>query len=405
MKKLMFLIAFTVILMFVLNNLDAAMNIIKYILGLFSPLLFGFGIAFVLNVPLRYIESRIFYSKKKVVQKIKRPISILLSIIIIVLLITAVLVLVVPEVIKTFNVLIDLIPAFFEKVKDKATEYYNEYPEIKNIADSIYENRISISDTIMNFLKSGAGGLVGTTFGLISSVFGGIVNFVVSLIFGIYILSNKEKLKRQIVRISKAWFPEKLTDKVFHVFSVANEVFRRFVVGQITEAFILGTLCTIGMMIFRFPYSGMIGALVGMTALIPIVGAFIGAGVGAFMIMMDDPVKAVLFVIFIIVLQQLEGNIIYPKVVGSSVGLPAMWVLAAVTVGGGFMGILGMLLGVPLASTIYTLIKENVNSHYDKKAQRREKIRKILEQAELNRKAQDDAQVNVKKHSEKSSDE
>ena len=408
MKKLMFLITFTIVLFFALTHIDTVINGVGFVIGLISPLLFGFGIAFVLNVPLRYIESRLFFSKNKVVQKIKRPVSILLSIIIILLFITAVLLLVIPEVIKTFNILIDLIPDFFEKIKIKATEYYNEYPEIKTIVDSITKNRESLSDTIMNFVQTGAGNIIGTTFGFLTTLFGGIVNFVVALIFGIYILGSKEKLKSQVVRVCRAWFPERPTTKVFHVFSVANEVFRKFVVGQVTEAFILGTLCTIGMMIFKFPYSGMVGALVGMTALIPIVGAFIGAGVGAFMIMMEDPIQAILFLVFIIVLQQLEGNVIYPKVVGSSVGLPAMWVLAAVTVGGGAMGIPGMLLGVPVASTIYTLARENVHSHYDKKSERREKIRKILEQANINRaenekpdSSETSAAVKTKSHAEK----
>lgn len=404
MKKLMFLIGFAIVLMFLLNNVKSVVNILGYLLGIVSPLVLGFAIAFVLNVPLRFLESRLFKSRNKLVHKIKRPASIALSLIIIVSIIAAVLLLVIPEVVKTVQVLFDIVPDFMEKIRVRATDFYNRYPEIKNTVDSIYENRDEISNTVINVAKNSVGGLLGTTFGFITSLFGGVVDFIVGFIFAIYILSNKERLKAQIIKLFKAWFPDRQTSKVFHVFSVADGIFRKFVVGQVTEAVILGTLCTVGMLIFRFPYAGMVGALVGVTALIPIVGGFIGAGVGAFMIMMEDPIKAVLFIVFIIVLQQIEGNLIYPKVVGSSVGLPPMWVLAAVTVGGGLMGILGMLLGVPVASTIYALVREDVNSRFDHREKRRQKIKELLAQADIPQEPKEEPEVKVKNHSENISD-
>ena len=349
-----------------LNNLSSVGKVLSKFIKLMTPLIMGIGFAFVLNVPLRFLEVKLFKSKNKVVLKAKRPVSILLALVIITGILTLVLKLVIPELVKTVQVLVDIIPDFINNVKDRATVLYNKYPDIKNWFEGINETG-ELSDTILKTIKGSAGGFLGSTLGFISSIFSGAVNLVVGLIFAIYILANKERLKNQCRKMFIAWFPEKFTNKFFHICSVSDSIFRKFVVGQITEAVILGSLCTIGMLIFKFPYAGMVGALVGITALIPIVGAFIGAGVGAFMIMMSDPIQAVFFIIFIIVLQQIEGNLIYPKVVGSSVGLPAMWVLAAVTVGGGLLGIFGMLLGVPIASVVYTLAREDVNGKYYRK--------------------------------------
>ena len=199
----------------------------------------------------------------------------------------------------------------------------------------------------------------------VTSIFSVVANIVLGLIFALYLLLDKNRLVRQIKKVSGKYIPSKIHSKVSHVLEVVNDSFRRFIVGQCTEAVILGTLCTIGMMILKLPYAAMIGALIAFTALIPIVGAFIGAGVGAFLILMESPMKALIFLIFIIVLQQLEGNLIYPKVVGSSIGLPGIWVLAAVTVGGGVMGIWGMLIGVPVAAAVYRLVREAVNKKTD----------------------------------------
>ncbi|MBQ7755957.1 MAG: AI-2E family transporter, partial [Oscillospiraceae bacterium] len=304
--------------------------------------------------------------------------------------------------VKTFQLLVDIFPDFVEKIKDKVVVLYNKYPEIKGLVDVANDNKEEITGTFVDVAKKAAGGILGSTFTFITSFFGGIVNFVLGLIFAVYILSNKEGLKFTFKKILKAWFPDNQTNKLFHICDVANNIFAKFVVGQFTEAIILGTLCMLGMLIFRFPYAGMVGALVGITALIPVVGGFIGAGVGAFMIMMEDPIKAVLFVIYIIILQQIEGNLIYPKVVGSSVGLPAMWVLAAVTIGGGLAGVVGMLVGVPIASTIYYLLRENVNSHYYRQEERKKRIEKLMELANEN--APDDEDVTVVSHNETTKD-
>ena len=213
---------------------------------------------------------------------------------------------------------------------------------------------------VADVVKSGFTSFVNSTLTAVGAVVGSVVNFFIGLIFGIYILSGKEKLHSQVSRIMHAYMKERTVARIRYIYRTANETFSSFIIGQCTEAVILGTLCTIGMLLFRFPYAPMIGAFIGATALIPIVGAYLGAAVGAFMILTVDPLKALLFIIFIVVLQQLEGNLIYPRVVGSSIGLPGIWVLAAVTVGGGLGGIGGMLLGVPVAATAYKLIRNDV---------------------------------------------
>ena len=194
----------------------------------------------------------------------------------------------------------------------------------------------------------------------VSSVVSGVTTAVLAIIFAVYVLLSKDKLASQLKTLMKHYLPEKITQKINYVASVANDSFHKFIVAQCTEALILGLLCTIGMFILRLPYAAMIGAVTVVTAFIPVVGALLGGAIGAFLILMESPVKALIFLVFIILLQQIEGDLIYPKVVGNSMGLPSIWVLAAVTVGGGMFGVLGMLLSVPAASTIYRLVKNDV---------------------------------------------
>ena len=202
---------------------------------------------------------------------------------------------------------------------------------------------------------------MGTAVGTISSVFGGIVTLLIAFIFAIYILSGKEKIGRQYHKLMKRYGKPGVVEKINHVLSTMNDCFRKYIIGQCTEAVILGGLCTVGMLLLGLPYATMTGAVIALTALIPVAGAYIGGEIGAFMIFTVSPVKAIIFIVFLVILQQIEGNIIYPRVVGSSIGLPGIWVLAAVTIGGGVMEIGGMLLGVPHAATVYRLLGEDVN--------------------------------------------
>lgn len=327
-----------------------------------APLTMGCVIAYVLNIVMRMLE-RIYFpeSKNQFVCKTRRPVCIVSSLVLIAAVIFLVFRLVIPELVSAISIIGAGIPVLFEQAVDWLSENAEIFP---GIAEKLQELQIdwkNIGDSMLNYLKTGVGGLVNSTVSIVIGVVSSVVNFVIALIFALYILGCKEKLADQGKRIVRAYVKPEWRKTGKRILMTADQTFSSFIIGQVTEAVILGTLCTVGMLIFRFPYASMIGAFIGATALIPIVGAYLGAAVGVIMIMTQDPFQAVLFVIFIVVLQQLEGNLIYPKVVGSSIGLPGIWVLAAVTVGGGLMGIPGMLLGVPAAATLYKLLAYDVN--------------------------------------------
>lgn len=336
-----------------------------------GPLTMGCVIAYVLNIILRRLEKIYFpKSKNKLVTKTRRPVCIVLSMVLIAAVIFLVFRLVIPELVSAIGIIGAGIPVLFEQAKDWLAANAEIFPGIAERLEELQIDWKSIGDSILNYLKAGVGGLLNSTVSIVVSVVSSVVNFVIALIFAIYILSSKEKLADQVKRIVRAYVKPEWIATGKRIVLTADETFSSFIIGQVTEAVILGTLCTIGMLIFRFPYAPMIGAFIGATALIPIVGAYLGAAVGVVMIMTQDPFKAVLFVVFIVVLQQLEGNLIYPKVVGSSIGLPGIWVLAAVTVGGGLMGIPGMLLGVPAAATLYKLLAYDVNERNARRMQK-----------------------------------
>lgn len=342
-----------------------------------GPLTMGCVIAYVLNIIMRMLEKAYFpKSKNRFVTKSRRPVCIVLSLVLIAAVIFLVFRLVIPELVSAIKIIGAGIPVLFEQGTDWLAANAETFP---GIAENIQELQIDwqdVGDKILNYLKNGVGGLLNSTVSIVVSVVSSVVNFVIALIFAIYILSSKEKLANQGKRIVHAYVKPEWIATGKRILVTADETFSSFIIGQVTEAVILGTLCTIGMLIFRFPYAPMIGAFIGATALIPIVGAYLGAAVGVIMIMTQDPFKAVLFVVFIVVLQQLEGNLIYPKVVGSSIGLPGIWVLAAVTVGGGLLGVPGMLLGVPAAATLYKLLAYDVNERNARKAQGAVKAKK-----------------------------
>lgn len=326
------------------------------------PLILGCVIAYVLNIVMRRLEKLYFpNTKSALVKKSRRPVCIVLSLLLIAAVFFLILRLVVPELAKAFVMIGQSIPVLFEQAVDWLSKNADTFPQTAEQLKSLQIDWNSLGDSVWNYLKAGVGGFLNSTVSIVGSAVGAVINFVISLIFALYILSSKERLKDQAKRTIRAYVNPKWIVLGKRVLKTADETFSSFIVGQVTEAVILGSLCTAGMLIFRFPYAPMIGAFIGATALIPIVGAYLGAAVGAFMILTQDPLKAVLFIVFIIVLQQLEGNLIYPKVVGGSIGLPGMWVLAAVTVGGGLMGIPGMLLGVPVAATVYKLLAYDVN--------------------------------------------
>lgn len=390
-----------IVLYCVLQRLSVVGAGIQWIFGVLSPIFIGFILAFVLNLPMRSLEKlwtacelgikRSVRKKKnkktsinrpdgtvamelpadvkcgRVSNALRRPVCLLVSIVIIIAILVAVVSLVLPEIGKTVMLLVDGVPEWLEKAKAWCMEYAEEYPFISETITELDIDWESTAKSLLGFIGSGTLGFVGNTFAGVIGAFGGLIDFVIALIFSIYVLLSKETLSGQIKKGMQAFLPERIRKGILHVATTAHGIFCAFVTGQCIEAVILGSLCAIGMLIFGFPYAAMIGVLVGVTALIPVVGGFIGAGVGAFLILMINPFKALMFVIFIVVLQQIEGNVIYPKVVGNSVGLPAMWVLAAVTVGGGIGGIVGMLFAVPTVSVIYTLLREATRKRLEKK--------------------------------------
>lgn len=341
-------------------------GIMVSILKAATPLLIGCAIAYVLNILMDFYERHLLpNSKKKFICKSRRIFSLLFAIITMIALIALVIALIVPQLVSCMKLLIAEIPGAINFLLEKLEEL-----DILSI-DTF--NKLTVTDwqskigQIINTLLTGIGNVMDILVSTVSSVISVITTAFLAIIFSIYLLWGKKKLSRQFNTIMKLYIPDKKYVKVKHFLSVLNDCFHRFIVGQCTEAVILGSLCVLGMLILGLPYAPMIGAVIAFTALIPIVGAFIGGAVGAFLILTESPVKALIFVAFLIILQQIEGNIIYPKVVGSSIGLPSIWLLAAVTIGGGVLGIVGMLIAVPFVACLYRLLCENVNKSTDLK--------------------------------------
>lgn len=342
----------------------------KFISAL-SPVVIGFIIAYILNILMSFYERHYFtkLASSKYVNKTRRPVCLIGAILTFSAIVTAIIALIVPELVKCVSLLVAEIPPVIEKIlKTDLVHKIIPVETINMLMNIDWQEHIA---GVVNVVTTGIGDAAGVLFAAITSVFSLVVTAFLSVIFAIYLLIGKDRLTRQFEKIAKHYLPEKHTKRIKHVLAVTNDCFRKYIVGQCTEAVILGVLCALGMVVLGIPYAGMIGALIGLTALIPIAGAYIGAGAGAIMILSVSPVKALIFIVFIIVLQQIEGNLIYPKVVGKSMGLPSIYVLLAITVGGGLAGIGGMLLGVPIASVIYTLIKDDIDTKEEKTSEKR----------------------------------
>jgi len=345
-----------------LRHIGSIAEVAFQFIDLIKPVLIGIIVALILNVPMSIVEKRLLPKLK--IKKGKRSLSIILALILIIGVFVSVALLVIPELVNAISLIVQIIADGLEQLADLEKD-----GELAHIPFSEYLSQIDwlgLKNQLENWFKSQSSELMNHAVGAAGSLVNTVVTSVISLTFAIYILAQKEILKRQVSRLIQVWLPQRFGDFVVHVASVCNDTFHRFIAGQTTEAIILGTLCMIGMAILRIPYAPMIGALVGVTALIPVVGAFIGTIVGAIMILTVSPFKAFVFVIFLLILQQIEGNVIYPKVVGSKINLPAIWVLAAVTIGGNLAGPIGMLLGVPAVSAGYALLKEATDFHESK---------------------------------------
>lgn len=343
-----------------------------FLVGIVSPFLVGGVMAFVLNIPMRAFEEKVLGRwQGKSAGKVKRPLCLTLSIVSVAVVLALVVGTVVPQVVSTASEIGRKIPAFTEEVMEGVDRLAKDYPELTRQIDQLELTEInwdSMLDSVIDFLKNGAGDVLNSTVSVASGIISGIMNTVIAFIFALYVLTQKEKLAEQGRRILSAYLPDKVGAKTLEIFSLLHKNFSSFITGQCLEAVILGTMFVVAMSLFGMPYALMVGVLIAFTALIPIVGGFIGCAVGAFMILIDNPLQALWFVILFLVLQQIEGNLIYPKVVGNSVGLPAIWVLVAVSVGGSLFGISGMLFFIPLTSSGYALLRESVN---DRNARRR----------------------------------
>ena len=343
-----------------IHFLPSAAGFVSAVISAASPLIVGCAIAYIVNILMAFYEKHYFpHSAKPLVGKSRRPVCMLFAIITLLAIVSLVIGLIVPQLISCVQLLIAKLPGAIKTVV-AALDNWEVIPEnIIDILNSVdWQSKLT---QIIDVLTSGIGSVMDVVIATVSSVFSGVVTAFIGAIFAVYLLMGKDKLANQCDRLMDRYIKKSWHEKIMHLLKVTNDCFRRYIVGQCTEAVILGLLCTLGMLILRLPYATMIGALIAFTALIPVAGAYIGGIVGAFMIFTVSPVKAVIFVVFLVILQQLEGNIIYPRVVGSSMGLPGIWVLAAVTVGGGIMGVVGMLIGVPIAAALYRLLKEDVN--------------------------------------------
>lgn len=349
------------LLLLVVKYSDSIFQAVQLLFSILVPVLIGGAIAYVLNILVTKIERLPFLrNETSYVYPWRRGISIVGSLVIVVLVIFLLIKIIIPQLAEAFGVVIIGIPSVLAGLADWISSMEVSVPQIEEWISSFDVNWPQFIQKAVSYLSSGVSNVFTTLFSVLSSVGGFVVQLVISVIFALYILAGKERLARQFQSLADVYLKEKTRRCLMEILSTAHHCFTRFFVGQFTEAVIIGVLCTIGMLIFRFPYATMIGTLIGATALLPMVGAYIGAFLGAFMIFTINPLQAAAFLVFIVILQQLEGNLIYPRIVGSSIGLPGLWVLAAVTIGGGIGGIIGMLLAVPTAATIYQLLQKDV---------------------------------------------
>lgn len=374
--QIMKIVIIAIVLFIALLNIQVVWGGIKYFIDIISPFIWGLAIAFVLNIFMTIYENKVFNStknkntskrvnqkNKKKTNSLKRTASIILSIITIIAVITIILILIIPQFFEVIKNLISNIPNFLEDTKNFAIDITKRIPEVNNFIQSIQINTDTIKTSLMDISKNVLDITITQASNLISTIF----NFIIAVVFAVYILANKEGLKVQAKKFIYARLDKEKADYVLKVSRLARDSFRSFLTGQAKEAIILGSLCALGMFVLGIPYAGPIGALTAITAFVPIVGAFISGFIGAVLIVAVDPIKAIIFLIFIVVLQQVEGNLIYPHVVGKNIGLPSIWVLVAITIGGSLFGIMGMIVGLPVVSIIYAIVSENTNKKLKEK--------------------------------------
>lgn len=363
-KKIRGLIIFAAIIIACFWKYDVVISVLAFIFHVIFPFVLGGAIAFVLNVPMNFIQRHLFpedkIEKRKVIKKLVRPLSMLIVLFCVIGIIVLVMFVLIPQLGNTFSNLGNSIQAFIPKIQKWADTLFHDNKEIMNWVNHLEFDWNKIMNAGINFLKNGAGSVLDSTIMAAKSIVSGIATFFIAFVFAIYILLQKEKLSIQAKKVLFAFVRKGRAEATLEVLSLTYNTFSSFLTGQCVEAIILGCMFVITMSILRLPYALLVGIVIAFTALIPIFGAFIGCVVGAFLIFMVDPIKALIFIVLFLILQQIEGNLIYPHVVGSSVGLPSIWVLAAVSIGGSLMGVVGMLIFIPIVSVVYALFREVV---------------------------------------------
>lgn len=367
LKENILLGTYLIILYFLLLNIKWVTTALGSILGIISPFITAFAMAFVLNLPMKFFENKVFNfldkEKSSFLRNLKRPLSILVTFISVIGFIVALILFVVPQLAASLSTLLDAVPGYMESFEKLLNKYLSSTEILQHIYNTLINTWQELLKYFANFLSTSLTSILNTTVSITS----GFINFILSLVLTIYMLASKETLIYQIKKILYAFLNNAIVDKLLSVGRLTNNTFAKFITGQCIEAIILGVLCFIGMTIFKMPYSLLISVLIGVTALIPVFGAFIGTIPAVFLILIINPIQAIWFVVFILCLQQFEGNIIYPRVVGNSVGLSAIWVMLAMLVGGSTLGLIGMLIGIPLFSVAYQLIKDYTNKRLNKK--------------------------------------
>ena len=363
-RKIKEIILFTAVIIVCLWKYETVLDILFFVLNILTPFILGGAIAFVLNVPMNFVQRHLFdeerIKKSKVLQKMARPVSMILVLIAVFGIVAIVMFILFPQLGETFANLGRSIQAFIPQIQEWASRLFNDNKEIMDMVNNLEFDWNKIMDPGINFFKNGAGSVVNSTITAAKSIVSGLTTFFIAFVFAIYILLQKEKLGVQAKKVLFAFVRRGRAEATVEVLSLTYNTFSSFLTGQCVEAVILGSMFAVSMTILKLPYALLVGVLIAFTALIPIFGAFVGCGVGAFLIFMVDPMKALIFVVLFLVLQQIEGNLIYPHVVGNSVGLPSIWVLAAVSIGGSLMGVVGMLIFIPIVSVVYALFREIV---------------------------------------------
>ena len=360
MKQWLILIITGVLVFWAINNLNNVFDILKKVINVLSPFILGIVLAFIINIPMKKIElllSKILKDKKSTI----RVISIVLSLLIVLLIISITFFLLIPEIIDNIESLVSTFPELINKIEAWLLNLLEKYPSAQTEIKNIFANNTleTLIPTLLNYI-------VNSAITLITNIVNGIITIFMGIVFSIYILSQKESLMEGFKKITRAYLNKELSDKIIDIFKLTNKTFNKFVTGQCLEAVILGTIFFVVLSIFKFPYALLISVLTTITALIPIFGALIAMVIGAILIAIESPIQSLIFIAVFQVIQQIEGNIIYPKVVGKSVGLSPLWTLLAITVGGSLFGIIGMLTSIPLASILYTLLKENMEKRLTK---------------------------------------